>query len=117
MDYELSILDRLVLMQVMAATPPMGGRMFHREFQRISAEISFSQAEVDEYDLQTDDDGGRVTWDDAKARDKSLHIPDCIERMIVKRLREMDEQEQLLREHIPVYDKFVPEDEEAEPEE
>ena len=116
MEYELSILDRLVLMQVMAAVPPMGGRMFHREFQRISGDVGFTQAEVDEFDIKMEEDGTRVTWDDAKAHDITLDIPECIERMIVKRLKEMDAQEQLLIEHLPVYDKFVPEEEDEETE-
>lgn len=114
MEYELSIVDRLVLMQVISMTPPMGGRMFHRELGRINDAISFTQADKDEFDIQIHDDGGRVTWNDAKARSITLDIPECVEHMIVKRLREMDEQEQLLPEHIPVYDKFVPDTEEDE---
>jgi hypothetical protein len=107
MEYELTILDRWVLVQVFVRAPPVGSYLYHKEFNRVAGEISIPQEEQDEIEWEVVKETGGVKWNDAKAQVKTVDIPDCIEDMIVTELKKLDEQQLLEPPHIPVYEKFV----------
>jgi len=107
MEYELNILDRIVLIQILAAAPTVGNYLYHEEFTRVAGEVSIPQIEQNSIDWEIDDEQGGIKWDGEKAQVKTVEIPGCIERIVVNGLKRLDKEEQLRPEHIPVYKKFV----------
>lgn len=106
MEYELSILDRVVLVQLFMDAPKIGSRLFYTEFDRVSKAISIEQPEQEAIGLKFENEQAHWNKD---APDKTVDIPECIEKMIIDQFKKWDQAEQLLPGHIPVYDKFVKE--------
>lgn len=117
MKYELTIADRIVLVQLFDEFPRIGGYLYYTEFGKVAAVVSIGEPEQKAIDWKADDEKGVVTWNGEKAKVKTVEIPACILKPIKAGLIKKEKDEQLKPEHIPVYEKFVPEDERPKPEE
>ena len=107
MKYQLNIMDRLVLIQVLMEAPKRGGYAFHKALRKVTEAIDFSDdKEREEIGLNFDAENGRWSWK-ADAREKEVEIPDVVENLIRAELKDLDKKEALAPEHIPVYEKFV----------
>jgi len=117
MKYELNIADRIVLVQLFDEFPRIGGYLYYQEFGKVASAISIGAPEQEAIGWKVDEEKGAVTWNGEKAKVKEVNIPTCILKPIKDALIRKEQQEQLKPEHIPVYEKFVPEDERPKPEE
>ena len=115
--YELNIADRIVLVQLFEEFPRIGGYLYYEEFGKVAAAVSIGEPEQKAIAWNVDEAKGQVTWNGEKAKVKTVEIPTCILKPIKAALIKKEKAEQLQPEHIPVYKKFVPEDERPKPEE
>lgn len=104
---QLSILDRVLLLNVL---PPAGDILSLRITRKLREDLSFSEAEFEEFELTQAE--GFVQWNTAKNRDKDVEIGTKAKRLIVEALTNASKEKRLTEQHIAVYDKFVDEGDE-----
>jgi hypothetical protein len=109
--YELSVADRVSLVQILSSAPKMGSYLYFKEFSKVSSQVSIGEPEQKAIDWVQGDD--RITWNAEKAKVKTVEIADCVAKIIKNALVELDKNEQLHPEHIPVYEMFVGEENEV----
>ncbi len=110
MKYELNVMARIVLMQVIGRIRPEGSRLYHKDVGRVLDEISFSD-DADKVGLkEVPDEKGELVqlkWDRARDYEKEVEIPERLVRQMRPVFTALDDAEQLGPEHIPVYDMFM----------
>jgi len=102
MEYELTLLERLTLLQ---ALPAQGNFATIRIVRKLREDLSLSEPEHKEYNVVLEDD--RIRWDRSKEKPKKVDIGPTSLGIIQKALKELNDKEQLKEEHIPVYEKFI----------
>ena len=107
MEYEVGILDRIVLVQILSEAPKMGSYLYYQELNKVAMQVGITQEEQDDIGWTVNDENGSVAWNGELAGTRKVEIPECVEKIIVEGLKKLDGQEQLRPEHIPVYEKFV----------
>jgi len=117
MEFELTVLDRITLIQLLEmAAPKMGSRLYYRQFNQVAAAVSFSESEQKKLEWDHDRKTGSIRWNNAKAQPKKVVIPESVLADVVEELKKLDKAGQLKPEHFIVYEKLDPR-EELEPEE
>lgn len=112
MKYELSIVDRIVLGQLLGNLAGPGNYLYFKELRKLQEKVAFTEAEAKELDLNVSEN--KVTWSVEKASTKlEVDIGDKILGQIVDTLKGLDKAEKLMPEHLSVYEKFVGEESEA----
>jgi len=66
--------------------------------------LGFSEEEHKELELRVE--GGMMRWNPAKAQDKEIEVGDVAREIIVRRLKEFNEQKVLTEAHLFVIEKF-----------
>jgi len=100
---KLSIAERLMVAQLL---PEKGSFINLGLIRKAKEDVSFSDKEhADLHIIITDE--GRVTWVDPDNYNKDIEFGEIVTAMIVKRLKTMDEQEELEEKYFTVYKKFV----------
>jgi len=102
MEYELTLLERLTLLQ---ALPAQGNFATIKIVRKLREDLSLSEKEHKEYEVVLDED--RIRWNMAKERPKKVDIGPTSLGIIQKALKGLNDKEQLKDEHITVYERFV----------
>ena len=98
----LSTKERLVLSMIMEQ---QAGRFDTLKLLRkFREDLSFSEAEIKEINLRTEDGTG-FRWD--KEAKKDVSIDDIVMDMIRKQFQKLDREEKLMEDHMDLYTKFV----------
>ena len=87
----LSILDRLQLPMIY---PQSGGLIEMDIVKSLQEKIRFKPAEIDEYELK-DLSEGRVSWNKAKAKDKTFALEDSEIRVLQKGVDLLDKEQRI----------------------
>lgn len=99
---ELTITDRLVLLQVL---PKEGDIITIKIIKDLIDSLSFSEKELKDYSITIQDNA--VNWDEKKAQNKKVEIGPKALSVIVSELEKLNSEKKLTIEHLPVYDKFL----------
>jgi len=104
----LSIKERLVLSMIME---PQAGRYDALKLvRRFREDLSFSEAEIKEVDLQSADGQG-FKW--SKEVSKDIPINEVVQNIIKKQFEKLDREERLQEGHLDIFTKFVAKEEPA----
>ena len=113
MLYQLNIVDRIVLGQVLAQIGGPGNWLYQKELRQAREKMSFTEKQWKECGMaHVMKDGkptGGIRWDPDKA-DKAIikvEIGERIKNEIAQVLKKLDEQEQLMPEHYDTFLMFV----------
>jgi hypothetical protein len=115
--FQLNIVDRLVLGQVLSQVSGAGNYLYHKELRILRERVSFSEKQFKEYGMVIDEATGAVRWDPKKAEGAGLEVEvgERVKNEIGKVLKELDKQERLMPEHLATYEMFVEPDKVEEP--
>ena len=102
MEYELTLLERLTLLQ---ALPAQGNFATIKIVRKLREDLSLSEKEHKEYNVVLE--GDRIRWDLKKEKPKKVDIGPTSLGIIQKALKGLNDKEQLKDEHITVYERFV----------
>ncbi len=108
MKYEMHVLERIVLSQVLAGAHTNGSYIFHKAIEKARADLSLGEKESKDIGLEYD--GKQVTWKGDV--EKTVEIPPSVLKIIRDELKRLDEAEQLSPEHVPVYEMFMEKEDE-----
>jgi len=98
----LSVQGRLLLLEALAQV--RGNLAELRILRELKEELSFSEEEHKELELRPV--GDMMRWNPAKAKDKEIEVGDVARDIIVRRLKEFNEQKVLTEAHLFVIEKF-----------
>ena len=101
MTYELSVLERVVILAIL---PRQGDITKLRIVRDLERELSFSEEEHKALKLRSLPDG-RIKWDGAAT--KTIEMGDVALGLIRDRLKELSDSDQLQMDHLPIYERFV----------
>lgn len=102
----LSVLERLLVLNIL---PAEGDIITLKIVQQLRSDLSFSEAEVAQYQFKTNE--GQVTWNTTGATDKDIPVGPKAFLLITEALEALNKSKKLKSEHIGLYDKFVGEKE------
>ena len=113
MKYSLNIVDRIVMAQILAGVGGPGSYLYHKELRKLREAVSFTEKNWKDYGMETLSDSGAIRWDPIKAQKAAVEIDigDRVKNEIAEALKKLDKAEQLMPEHMPVYEKFIPAEE------
>lgn len=98
---EFTVLERLLLLNLL---PQVGSIITLRVVQQLRAELSFSEDEIARMSLQ--EVGANITWNQDAEEPKLVEVGDTAKTIIAKRLRDLDESEQLQPQHLSLWEQF-----------
>jgi len=98
----LSVQERLLLLEALAGV--RGNLAELRILRELKEELSFGEEEHKELELRSV--GDMMRWNPAKAKDKEIEVGDVARDIIVRRLKELNEQKVLTEAHLFVIEKF-----------
>lgn len=99
----LNVLDRIQLLQHL---PREGDILSLRILQTLRTSIGFSEKEIKEFGLESDEETNQTTWES----DEEVDIPigEKATDIIVDALKKLNEEKKLPDTAIDLYDKFIP---------
>ena len=104
-EMEFSILDRVVLLNLMPAQGDVYSLKLIREFKEA---LSFSEEEQTELNLRPSPDGKGVAWDDGAAvQPKRVTVGNRTHMLLEERFHELDLSKQLGIEALDLYERFI----------
>jgi len=98
----LSVQGRLLLLEALAGV--RGNLAELRILRELKEDLGFSEEEHKELELRLV--GDMMRWNPAKAKDKEIEVGDVARDIIVRRLKELNEQKVLTEAHLFVIEKF-----------
>ena len=99
---ELSVKQRVVLVGTLAGVTANLTEL--RILREVKEALSFSEEEPTA--LQIREDGKRLVWNEKADEPKEIEIGDVAQRLIVRRLKELNRQGQLADDHLDIIDLF-----------
>lgn len=99
---ELGVADRLRLLSIL---PSEGNLVTLKIVRDLQQELSFSEAELTA--LKVRQEGTRVMWDETAETLKAIPIGEKATDIIVDRLKELNRQQKLTLEILPLYERFI----------
>ena len=99
---ELTVLERIILQELL---PKESNYITFKILTDLRAELSFTEAEIKNYGINQE--GGRVTWNSAKAQSKKVAIGETAMNIIVDALKKLDENNKINGDNIGLYEKFI----------
>ena len=96
---ELSVLERLVLLQIL---PDSGSYMTIKIVRQLREELSFSEDEHEKLNFQQE--GQQVKWDGEL--DKKMAFGAKARNIIVEALEKLDDEGQVGEQHLSLFEKF-----------
>ena len=99
--FELGVLERMMLIQVLA--PVQGDITRLRQMREFRERLSFTDEEIKEFGIKPD--GDNVSWENAKA--VRFDITPEFQQIIKAQLVKLNKMEQLIQDHVPLYEMFV----------
>ena len=103
---ELSVFERILLLNIL---PREGDFKTLKVVRKLQDDTGFSEDELKA--LQFKQDGARTEWRREADIPKEVPIGEFAHQIIVERLKEIDKQKKLALEHLPFYERFIPEGE------
>ena len=100
-----SVSDRLILLQVLNASPIMGSYLTIKIARKLRENLSFSEAEHKEIGLVVE--GQQVHWDVAKDIPKEIEMGDKALELIKTGFKALEEKHLLGMEYLDLYEKFM----------
>jgi hypothetical protein len=99
----LSVLERLQLPELL----PRAGKIIEMELARsIIDKVRLEASEIGEYGIRDTTDG-RITWDQAKARDKDIEMEESEIKMLQSAIRNIDKEGKVTLESLPLVKKLL----------
>ena len=113
MKYELNIVDRIVMAQILNGIGGPGSYLYQKELRKLREAVSFTEKQWKEYGMETLSDSGAIRWDPVKAQAATVEVEigDRVKNEVAEALKKLDKAEQLQPEHMNTYDMFVPPEE------
>ena len=99
--FELGVLERMMLIQVLA--PVQGDITRLRQMREFREKLSFTDEEIKEFGITPD--GDNVSWSNAKA--VGFDITPEFQQIIKTQLVKLNRMEQLVQDQVPLYEMFV----------
>ena len=100
---DLTIMERLTLLSVL---PEQGNLATLRIVRKLREDLSFTEKELIEYDVQFSDNG-RVEWSEEYAMvEKAIPMGAAAQRAAVNALTALDEEGEITIQHLSLCDKF-----------
>ena len=90
--------------RLLGILPEQGNLLTIKIVRALREELSFSEEEHKEFNVKITDD--RITWDPS-AKEKEITFGDLAKEMIEKRLRELNEKDELTVADIALWEKFI----------
>ena len=100
---KLSIPERIGLLGIL---PEKGNFVTLRVVDEARRLLSFTEREIKDWGIVAAEEG-RVSWNPQKAVDGDVKIGDAVRELIAKKLKELDEKEELLMAMYSLYERFV----------
>ena len=101
---KLNIIERI---QLLGLLPAEGNAVTLRVVNELRQDLSFSEKEIKDAKIITDEKQGRVTWDDSAAVIKDVKIGDTARGIIKEALKKLDDEKKLTLAVMPVYERFM----------
>jgi len=101
---KLNIIERI---QLLGLLPAEGNAVTLRVVNELRQDLSFSEKEIKDANIQADQKQGRVTWDDSAAVVKDVKIGDTGRGIIKEALKKLDDEKKLTLAVMPVYERFM----------
>jgi len=98
----LTVQERLLLLEALVQV--QGNLAELRILRELKESLAFGEEEHKEFELRVEAE--RMFWNPAKAQDKEIEIGDVARDIIVRRLKELNEQKVLTEAHLFVCEKF-----------
>jgi hypothetical protein len=112
MKKEFTILERVLLLQVVLELPRNEKILVLRQVDSFAGDLSFNEQEIKDYSLvstvsETDPNIVFHKWDPECKNEKEIEVTESVEALIKDNLVKMDEKRMLTRDHYSLYNKFV----------
>jgi len=104
MVLDLTIFERALLLKVFP--PQYGDIMAIRATRKFREECSPTPEEIDEYEVSISKEG-RMTWNNEKAKNKKIEVPDCVREKVAVILHNLSDENRLGEEHFSLYEKII----------
>lgn len=101
---KLSILDRIILLQVL---PQEGNYLTYKITTELKSNLSFSEEEIKLYNIRTEND--KVLWNVEAAVEKEITIGEKANEIIIEALGKLDSEGKINSLTIGTYEKFIKE--------
>ena len=99
---ELTVAERVRILDML---PQQGDFVTLRIIRDLQGDLSFSEEEIKEWDVQYQ--AGRVLWDEEKAGLKDIAVGERASEIIADALRKLDSENKLHIGQIDLFEKFV----------
>ena len=99
---KLTVHERLILP---ALLPSKEDFLTLRILRKLKEDLSFSEEEHKKLKFRQEDT--QIFWDTKSATEKDIEFGDIATKLIVEKLKSMNEKKELTTEHISLYEKFV----------
>ena len=101
---KLAIVERIQLLNLL---PAEGNAITLRVVNELRQELSFSEREIKDANIQNDAETGRVTWKDDAKLIKDVKVGDTANGIIKEALKKLDDEKKLTLAVMPVYERFM----------
>jgi len=99
---KLNIAERINLMNIL---PAEANYLTYKIITNLKSDLSFSEKETKDYNIQTKD--SMVFWDQGKAKDKDVNIGEKATDIIVEALKKLDKEGKITDNNSSLYEKFI----------
>jgi len=101
---KLMFTDRMMLMGILPAT---GSFTTLKIVRKLREDLAPSEKEIKEMSIVEKPEDGQVLWNSDKDLGKDIKIGEIATEMIKKKLKEMNDKEELTPNHMGIYEIFV----------
>jgi predicted aconitase len=102
----LGIKDRYVLLRTL---PTEGNFRTMRTIVKLREDLLPSEDEIKSFGIKMSPDGNTVVWDVEKATESDIQIGEVATEVIVAALKNLDSQDKLTIDHMPMWERFIEE--------
>ena len=99
---KLNVLERIVVSEIL---PKEGSFMNLKLVRTVKEELSFSEEENKA--LEFNQIGTSLKWKENVIEDKEFNFGEVVTKLIISKLKELDESEDLTENHFSLYEKFI----------
>ena len=97
-----SVEERLLMLHIL---PKQGNYATLKMVREFREELSLTEDEHESLDLK--EENGSFSWNTAAVVPKEIEVSAFRRKLIVDALTQLDEQDKLTEDHIPLYERFV----------
>ena len=90
---------------LLAALPTESDFVTFRILMDLKSQVSFSEEEIKDFDIKQN--GGQVTWDAKKAKNKKFEFGEKAKDIIKSALKKLDETKKINEQNASLYEKFM----------